>query len=293
MDEPGFTSLAGMRVAIVGLGLMGGSLALALSGCCREIIGVDAATAALAFAIEHSMVHRTTDFDSALHISDLLILATPARAILDQLSAMTYRASSVISHRSSFIMDLGSTKSAIVAAMKNLPAAFDPIGGHPMCGKEVSGIEHADPDLFRGKPFVLCPLDRTSPRALALAHELISAIGAHPLILDAETHDSLAAMVSHLPYAVSVALMRTAIAADNEALWPVAASGFRDTTRLAASDLTMMIDILLTNRAAALDSLSRFRTELDSLTAAIDSGDADALRAVLESAQRKRSEMFK
>lgn len=291
MDEPGFTSLAGMRVAIVGLGLMGGSLALALSGCCREIIGVDADPAPLTFAIERSIVHRTTDFDSALGTSDLLILAAPVRTILQQLSHLAH-STFPIPH-SAFIIDLGSTKSAIVAAMKNLPAAFDPIGGHPMCGKEVSGIGHADPDLFRGKPFVLCPLDRTSPRALALAHELISAIGAHPLILDAETHDSLAALVSHLPYAVSVALMRTALATDNEALWPVAASGFRDATRLAASDLTMMIDILLTNRAAALDSLSRFRTELDSLTAAIDSGDADALRAVLESAQRKRSEMFK
>jgi len=290
MDESGFTNLANARVAIVGLGLMGGSLALALSGCCREIIGVDADPAPLTFATERSIVHRTTDFDSALGTSDLLILATPVRTILAQLDRLRQLP---ITNYQLPILDLGSTKSEIVALMKQLPEGYDPIGGHPMCGKEVSGIEHADPDLFRGKPFVLCPLERTAPRALALTHELIFVIGAHPLILDAETHDSLAATVSHLPYAVAIALVRTALATDDEALWQMAASGFRDTTRLAASDLTMMTDILLTNRAAVLDSLSRFRAELEALTAAIDSGDADALRAVLESAQRKRSEMFK
>jgi prephenate dehydrogenase len=269
---------------------MGGSLALALSGCCREIIGVDADPAPLTFATERSIVHRTTDFDSALGTSDLLILATPVRTILAQLDRLRQLP---ITNYQLPILDLGSTKSEIVALMKQLPEGYDPIGGHPMCGKEVSGIEHADPDLFRGKPFVLCPLDRASPRALALAHELVSVIGAHPIILDAETHDSIAAAISHLPYAVSVALMRTALATDNEALWQMAASGFRDTTRLAASDLTMMTDILLTNRAAVLDSLSRFRAELEALTAAIESGDPAVLRAALESAQRKRSEVFK
>jgi prephenate dehydrogenase len=287
--------LANARVAIVGLGLMGGSLALALRGHCREIVGVDADSNALAFAKSHSLVHHLTDFDSALAASDLLILATPVRAILEQLQHLR---SPISNLQSLILLDLGSTKSTIAAAMQKLPPNFDPIGGHPMCGKEIGGIENADPDLYRGKTFVLTPLARTTPNALALAHELIAATGAIPLILDAETHDRYAAAISHLPYALSVALMRVALASDDEddakgVVWRMAASGFRDTTRLAASDLTMMADILLTNRAAILDSLSKFRAELDALTAAIESGDPDSLRAALAPAQTKRSELFK
>ncbi len=295
MDEPGFTTLADTRVAIVGLGLMGGSLALALAGAnaCREIIGVETDPAARAFALQHGVVQRTADFHSALAASDLLILAAPVRVILDQLSAISRQSSAFVHRPSSVVLDLGSTKSAIVAAMQNLPAHFDPIGGHPMCGKETGGIVHADANLYRGKTFVLAPLERTSPKALTLAHKLISTIGGLPLILAAEQHDALAALVSHLPYVVAVALMRATLAAGDEQAWQMAASGFRDTTRLAASDLTMMTDILLTNRAAVLDALSHFRAELEALTAALEPGDPAALRATLESAQSKRSEMFK
>ena len=300
MDESGFTTLANARVVIVGLGLMGGSLALALAGAnaCREIIGVDTDSAARTFALQQGFVHRTADFDpeGTLAASDLLILATPVRAILDQLASITNNQLPITNLHASrpiSILDLGSTKSAIVAAMKDLPEHFDPLGGHPMCGKETGGIAQADAGLFRSKTFVLTPLERTSPKALALAHELIGAIGAVPLLLDAETHDAYAAAISHLPYAVSIALMQTALASDSEALWQMAASGFRDATRLAASDLTMMTDILLTNRAAVLNSLSNFRAELEALTAALESGNPAALRAALESAQAKRSEMFK
>lgn len=296
MDEPGFApsslTLADCRIAIVGLGLMGGSLAMALREHCRaNIIGVDTDPNTLAFAQAHAIIHRVADFDSALAASDLLILATPVSAILEQLQHVhhsTFR----IPH-SSLILDLGSTKSQIVAAMQALPPQFDPIGGHPMCGKEAGGIENANPDLYRGKTFVLSPLERTSPRALALAYELITTVGAVPLILNAEQHDKFAAAISHLPYALAIALMGVALNTNDDRLWRMAASGFRDTTRLAASDLTMMSDILLTNRAAILDALSNFRAELDTLTAAIESGNPDSLRAALESAQAKRSEMFK
>lgn len=291
MDEPGFT-LARARVAIVGLGLMGGSLALALRGAkaCREIVGVDADPAALAFARDRAMIHRTADFDSALDC-DLLILAAPVRTILAQLSHL---AQSAIRHPpSTIVLDLGSTKTQIVAAMQALPPHFDPIGGHPMCGKEVSGSAHAEADLYRGKTFVLTPLARTSPAALALAHELLETIGARPLILSAERHDALAAVSSHLPYAVTVTLVRAALSLGDEQVWTMAASGFRDTSRLAASDVTMMTDILLTNRAAILDALTRNRHELDALIALIDAGDPDSLRAALAPAQSKRSELFK
>ncbi|MBI5292521.1 MAG: prephenate dehydrogenase [Chloroflexi bacterium] len=290
MDEPGFT-LAGARIAIVGLGLMGGSLALALKGHCDEIIGVDADASALAFALNRGIVHRAADLEGALATAHLIVLATPVRAILSQIQSL--QQSAISNQQSKIIIDLGSTKQQITFAMSKLPAHFDPIGGHPMCGKETGGIAHAEAGLYRGKTFVLTPLARTSPAALALARELAAAVGAEPLLLPADRHDALAAIVSHLPYAAAVALMRAAIGAGDERLWQLAASGFRDTTRLAAGDLSMMTDILLTNRAAILHALTAYRAELDALAAAIDSGDPAALRAALEPAQRKRRELFK
>lgn len=287
MHEPGF-SLANCQVAVVGLGLMGGSLALALRGHCREVVGVDADPAALRFALDHAVVDRTADFDSALDC-DLLVLATPVRTILAQLDHL----SRFTLHAPRFtLLDLGSTKAQIVAAMQSLPSHFDPIGGHPMCGKEVSGIAHAEADLYRGRTFVLTPLERTSPAALALAQELIETIGARPLVLSAERHDALAAVSSHLPYAVAVALVRAAQSLGDDQLWALAASGFRGTSRLAASDLTMMTDILLTNRAALLDALARYRHELDALIALIDASDPEALRAALAPVQSKRARLF-
>lgn len=288
MDDPAF-SLAHCRVAIIGLGLMGGSAALALRGQCAEIVGVDSNLDTVASALARSLIHRATDFESAL-ACDLILLATPPRVILAQLESFPRH--SVISH-SSFVIDFGSTKFQITFAMESLPPRFDPIGGHPMCGKEVSGLENADGELFRDKIFVLTPLARTSPRALTMAHELIAALSARPLILTPQQNDALAALVSHLPYVAANALVRAALSAGDEQAWTMAASGFRDTTRLAASDLTMMTDILLTNRSAVLDALACFRAELDSLTRAIESGDPERLRAALTPAQSQRSLMFK
>ncbi len=289
MNEPGFTKLAEARVAIVGLGLMGGSLALALAGRCAEIIGVDADPAPLASALQRGIIHRAAEFEAALAEADFIILSTPVRTLLAQLNSLQQ----VSPQQSKIILDLGSTKSAIVTAMAQLPTGFDPIGGHPMCGKEIAGLGNADADLYRGKTFVLCPLERTSQRALSVAHELVSVIGAHALLLEAEAHDRIAATISHLPHVVSAALMRVALTNQSDPLWQMAASGFRDTTRLAASDLTMMTDMLLTNREAVLQALAQFKAELNSITAAIEADDAKALRAALETSQRKRSEMFK
>ncbi|MDV7397364.1 prephenate dehydrogenase/arogenate dehydrogenase family protein, partial [Arthrospira platensis SPKY1] len=104
-------------------------------------------------------------------------------------------------------LDLCSTKTEILAAMDRLPANFDPIGGHPMCGKETSGLENADPAIYREAPFAIVPLERTSPAALALTGELIQTIGARPLLLDPATHDAWTAATSHFPYLLTAALV--------------------------------------------------------------------------------------
>jgi len=280
--------LSQTRVAIIGLGLMGGSLALALRGQCREVVGVETDTVTQDNATQNGIVERVVTLEDAVQ-RDLVILATPPRTIitlLEQLGQATFSP-----RPSSILLDLGSTKSAIIAAMQKLPPAFDPIGGHPMCGKAVSGLAQAEATLFQGKVFVLTPLDRTTPRARQMAQAVVEGIGARAITLEAERHDRLVAMISHLPYLVALALSQTAHTLEDDQLWTVAASGFRDTTRLATSDVTMIVDILLTNRGAVLEALTRYRAEIDSLLALVSSADAETLRATLEPAQAQRARL--
>ena len=291
-DDGGFFNLSKARVSIVGLGLMGASLALDLRGHCAEIIGVSRSPATLNYAIEHHVVDRLADFDQALDC-DLLVLAAPIRTIITQLQQMSASSPATQISQSTVVVDMGSTKTEIVQAMQSLPPRFDPIGGHPMCGKEVAGIQYSEMGLYRNQTFVLTLLERTSPKALALVQEMIGVIGARSLILSPEKQDALVAMISHLPYLAASALVRAAVAKNDPQLWDVAASGFRDTSRLAASDLTMMLDILLTNRASILDALKSYRAEMDALTTLVESGDEEALRTALTVSQQKRAQLFK
>jgi len=291
MEEPAFKPLTKCRVAIVGLGLMGGSLALDLRGKCAERVGVARKPATLELALRRGMIDRSAEFDAAVEECDLIVLATPPRTILAHLCALAGRPTA--SAAAKVVVDLGSTKAEIVAAMEALPANFEPVGGHPMCGKEVSGAAAAEPGLFRGQTFVLIPLGRTRVEAFSLVHEMVMSLGARPLVLSAAQHDALVAATSHLPYVAAVALVQAAAAAGDERVWEVAASGFRDTSRLAGSDLTMMVDILLTNRAAVLEALGHYRAQTERLTALIERGDAEALRAALAPAQVRRAALFK
>jgi prephenate dehydrogenase len=285
MDEDGFVGLQSARVTIAGLGLMGGSLALALRGRCREVVGVDTDPATTALALDRGAVDRVAAFEAAATDTDLLVLAAPVRGILALLAQLTH----CTPPRPTVVLDLGSTKSDIVAAMQTLPAGWDPVGGHPMCGKEVSGLAHAEAALFRGKLFVLSPLERSSAWAVALAEEVVAAVEARPLRLEARHHDALAASSSHLPYLIASLLVRTAESANDEAVWEMAASGFRDTSRLAASDVRMMLDILLTNRTEVLAALERYQAELETLTGLLEAGEAEALKAYLGAARERRS----
>lgn len=268
---------------------MGGSLAMALrhGDVCREVIGVarrpEVVQQALALQAVH---HATTQLDEALDGADIVVLATPVRSIIrhiQQLSTMPLPAC--------LLLDLGSTKQAIIRAMEALPAHVQPLGSHPMCGKEVSGLAAADPHLYRNAPWVLVPLVRTAPASLELARALIQAVGARPLVLDATRHDYLVAAISHLPYALAVALVLTvAELGEQDAMaWQLAASGFRDTSRLAGSDVEMMLDILLTNRAAVGEMLQRASAQLEQLAGRIARGEEEPLRALLTRARTLRS----
>jgi prephenate dehydrogenase len=268
---------------------MGGSLAGALRSRCRAVVGVARRTETIDAALARGLVDQATiDLVSGVRQADVVILATPVRAILHTLDEI-----GPLLPKGCLLMDLGSTKAQIVARMAALPGHVQPLGGHPMCGKEVSGIEAADPALYRGHTFVLTPLARTSEAALAQGCALVEAIGGRPLILTPERHDRLVASVSHLPYLLACALVGTAeaTASTDPLVWGVAASGFRDTSRLAASDVTMMLDILLTNREPVLEALEDSARQLRDLARLVDSGDEGGLRDALAAVRARRTEM--
>ena len=283
--------LTACRVVVVGLGLMGGSLAGALRGRCRTVVGLTRRAETLHHAERLGLIDEgVTDAEVAFREADIVILATPVRTIIGQLTAYA----SMIPD-GCLVMDLGSTKADILDVMAGLPEGIQPVGAHPMCGKETSGITEAEPGLYAGCTFILCPLDRTSEASLALARSLVDAVGATPLILDGERQDRLVATLSHLPYLLACSLVQTADAttSDDPAAWTIVAGGYRDTSRVAGSDVHMMLDILTTNRSAVLRSARAFRERFDRLVGMIESGEDQALKAVLTRSRDERRRMYR
>ncbi len=258
-------SLAETRVAILGLGLMGGSLALALSGHCRRLLAYDPDPTTLALASTRQIVDfASPDLAAILPQADLVVLAAPVRATLDLIRQLPS-----VHPGTAVILDLASTKVEVCRAFEELPSRFDPIGGHPMCGKETAGLANAETGLFQGAAFALTPLNQTTPQARSLAVQVVEAIGARPVWLDAATHDRWAAATSHMPYLLAVALTL----ATQPDVKPLVGPGFRSTSRLASSSARMMADILHTNRENVLAALALFRGELEQIQAALQQED--------------------
>jgi prephenate dehydrogenase len=273
-------NLAESSVAIVGLGLMGGSLAMALRGHCKSLLGCDLDQETLKLAREKEVVDvADSNLSAILPQADLIVLATPVCTILELLITIPKFLQEPV-----VIMDLGSTKSEIVQAMAALPSALAAIGGHPMCGKEKSGLENASGDLFIGAPFALTALSRTTPRARSLAEEMIQVIGAKPIWMEPEIHDEWVAATSHLPYLLSVALTNaTALEVS-----PLVGPGFQSATRMAASNPEMMRDIFLTNQDQVIRAIRRFITKLENLETLIKVGDAQQMEDNFEASLRRQ-----
>lgn len=276
-------------VAVIGLGLMGASLCLDLksSQLCREVRGVARRTQTVLDAFfAHAVDLATNDLQTGILGADIVILATPVRTIVSTLEEIGPRL-----WPGALVMDMGSTKSDICAAMAHLPDGVQPVGGHPMCGKETAGFEAAECGLYRNATWVLAPLPRTSPEALALAAELAQAVGARPVLLEAARHDRLVASISHLPFLLASALTAAVaeVGAEDPTVWELAAGGFRDTSRVAASDTQMFLDILLTNRAAVLEQVDRFAQHLGALRTMLEADDEAGLRVKLGESQKARA----
>ena len=257
------------RITIVGLGLIGGSLALALkrAGCTAEIAGCDRAEV-LATAIGREIVARgSSDPVAGAQGSDVVVLATPVGTIIDLIERL-----GPVLPANTLLTDVGSTKREIVERAQQVfgsAASSRFLAGHPMAGGEHAGIDYADAELFRGAPWIFSLLNG-APEAGSLAAEwieLVSKIGAAPVFLDAAPHDRLCAWVSHLPQLVSTALA-SAIEAEfgpDEAVRTISGRGLQDMTRLAASSYGLWRDIVATNSKNLGDALLKFEQHLSHL----------------------------
>jgi len=277
------------RIVIVGTGLLGGSLALALKSPGRvggphrgAIVGVGRTAATLERARAIGGFDAVSDdLPAALNGAGLVVLATPL-STFDALLAGVAEAGEA----GLIVTDVGSTKSGpLRAARRRLPAKMRFVGAHPMAGSERRGPESADAGLFAGRPCIVCREADTDPAAADAVSDLWRSVGMRVRAMTAATHDRETAAVSHLPHAAAVMLVEAAEALGG---WEVASTGFRDTTRLASSNPPMRRDIMLENRDALREALGVLRARIDRLVARLDTGDPQALLADLEAARDQR-----
>jgi prephenate dehydrogenase len=277
------------QVSIVGLGLIGGSLGLALrhGRVARRVIGFARHEATLQKAKRKGAIHDgdTELCPDWLGESDLVVLAVPP----DEAVRMARQVARLTRH--SFLMtDATSVKEPVVRSLETLlPSRIRFVGSHPMAGSERSGIEAADPALFRGAPCIVTPTSRTDPQAVKRVSRMWKGVGGRVIEMDPKRHDVLVAQVSHAPHLAAVAL---ALLPDEAAL-AVAGGGFADTTRIAASDPAMWEQICRMNRKEILAALDRLVAGLNGLKAAVASGSPGALRATLRGAQARRLRLKK
>lgn len=281
------------RITIIGLGLIGGSLGLAIkaSGSLSdvEIVGHDRERSAEDTAKRMGAIDRAEhNLPRAVEGAGMVIIATPLLAIREVLQQIAEDLS-----EGCIVTETGSTKESVMEwAAALLPTTVSFVGGHPMAGKEAQGIENADAELFKGRAYCICPSVDASETAVRSVVGLAQLVGAEPLFLEPHEHDRYAAAVSHLPLLVSTALFT--LLRDSPAwndLAPMASSGFRDLTRLASGDPRMSHDIFLTNREAALHWLDRMMDELRRFRDLLE-GDAEALMETFGRAQIDRDEFI-
>jgi len=280
------------KLVVVGVGLIGGSFALALKsrGVVGEVVGVGRTQRNLEEAIAAGVVDRVATRDSAwtreLADADIVLLATPVGEFPALFAALPGALA-----EGAVVTDGGSTKHDVVAAARmHLGAALPRfVPAHPIAGTELSGAKAALATLFEGRQAVLTPLPETDTVALARVRALWEACGAEVVTLDAPTHDRILAAVSHLPHFLAAAYVADlAVRPDSADLFALAGSGFRDFTRIAASSPAMWRDIGLANREALRNEIAAFRGALDVLDAALRDCDGRTLATMLDSAAEAR-----
>jgi prephenate dehydrogenase len=278
------------QLGLIGCGLMGGSFALALkrAGLVKRVVGYSKSPSTTERARQMGVID--VEAPSALLAvsgADLVLLAVPVSA-----TEATFKAIRHLVHKNTLVMDVGSTKREVVDAARRV--LRDQVGvfvpAHPIAGKELAGVEHADADLYSGRQVILTPIERTYTAQLAKAEQVWTGLGCHVLQMSPEEHDAAYAAVSHLPHLLAFALMNAI--GDQErgkAFLELAGPGFRDFTRIAASDPSVWRDILVSNREELLAQSRLFQRALHALESAIDSSDPDALETLIDQASTARA----
>jgi prephenate dehydrogenase len=277
------------QLGLIGCGLMGGSFALALkrAGLVKRVIGYSKSPSTTERAKKLGVIDQVAE--SALLAvagSDIVLIAVPVSA-----TEATFKAIRHLVEPGVLFMDVGSTKRDVVDAarrvLKERIGSFVP--AHPIAGKEAAGITHADATLYSGRQVILTPLAQTAPELVQKATDTWAAIGAQVLRMTPENHDAAFGAVSHLPHMLAFAYFNSvARQPAGKDYLSLAGPGFRDFTRIAASDVEVWRDVLLSNREEVLKQAQRFRHTLDAMELAMKSGNAEALEDMIRSASDAR-----
>jgi len=273
------------NVVIVGPGLLGGSLGLALrrSGYAGRIVGVARSDETLAAATARGCIDRgTTDLADGVRGAGVVVLAAPVGAI-----PALMRELGACRMGEAVVTDVGSTKTEIVASAIHLPAPRRFVGSHPMAGKTQQGPEAAEATLFDGKPCIVTPVQETDRAAQALVESMWRCVGMTIQRMSPQEHDRQTATVSHLPHALAVLL--TLVAAEQGG-WEIASTGFETTTRLASSNPPMRLDIMRGNGRYLLDALGALERQIRRLRSALQDEQSEPLLRMLEQARRERDD---
>lgn len=277
------------KLVVIGVGLIGGSVAAALrrAGRVQHVVGVGRGRANIERALELGVIDSATDSaQSAAMDADLVLLAVPVSQNDRVLSALRPAIESGV-----VLTDAGSTKRDFVASVRRAfgTSAASVVPGHPIAGAELTGVEAASASLFENKRVVLTPLEESDVGAIGTVERMWSACGAQVIRMEPERHDRVFSAVSHLPHALAYALVELMASRDDaDELFAFAASGFRDFTRIAGSSPEMWRDICMANRDLLADDIERFQRTLAELAARIRAGDADAVQRVFETARNAR-----
>lgn len=277
------------RLCIIGVGLIGGSLARALrvAGYCQEVVGAGRNPAHLQLAVELGVIDRyETDLALAVRDADLVLVSVPLGAMQSVFTAIRDHLAD-----DAVLTDAGSAKASVIeaarAAFGHLPECFVP--GHPIAGTERSGVAASFPELYRGRRVILTPTAASAAAAIARVRAMWEAAGAQVTEMDARHHDEVLAATSHLPHVLAFALVESlARLQDQREVFEYAAGGFRDFTRIASSDPVMWRDICLANSAAVHSMIERFIGDLQRLDRALCDKNGDRLLQVFSDARQAR-----
>lgn len=279
------------QITIIGVGLLGGSFALAMRAHqgAEKIVGVSRRIASAQKAQELGVIDEATDdIRAAVKQADLLLIATPMLSMTSVLEQIVD-----VVPKSCLITDVGSVKSALVdLVQEQFPQLLDQfVFAHPIAGGERSGAQAAREDLFKGKHLILTDTQHAKPELIDLSRSLWQSIGANVIEMPAKEHDEVFAYTSHLPHVVAYALVNNLHQHENnQQLFEFASAGFYDFTRIASSDPVMWRDICLSNKQEVLTSLKGFSAQLSRLEQAIESGDSKALKEMFNDAKQARDE---